>query len=224
MVNTTLDIHICGPLGLLFWPTFNRWPVRGLGLGLSGRVLRSGRSGEAAGNSRGAPWLRRIWGYCGKALVTDPANRMMIPIDDVAQIFWFKRSILCVHMCFLVVIYIYIHMYIHIAYILYLYPWIISPVYHVFPADQFKKPNFFLLHQSKPKLTPVLAVARASPNSQVQFLNDRDKLNKPNSQIGFIEPPSRSGRLILGMLLKMGYTSNEIAIFHRDNDQQNHWV
>ena len=27
----------------------------GLGLGLSGRVLRSGRSGEAAGNSRGGP-------------------------------------------------------------------------------------------------------------------------------------------------------------------------
>ena len=24
--------------------------------------------------------------------------------------------------------------------------------------------------------------------------------------------------------LKMGYTPNEIAIFHRDNDQQNHWV
>jgi len=58
--------------------------LRGLGLGLSGRVLRSGRSGEAAGNSRGGPWLRRIWGYCGKALVTNPANRMMIPIDDVA--------------------------------------------------------------------------------------------------------------------------------------------
>ena len=24
--------------------------------------------------------------------------------------------------------------------------------------------------------------------------------------------------------LKMGYIPNEIAIFHRDNDQQNHWV
>ena len=24
--------------------------------------------------------------------------------------------------------------------------------------------------------------------------------------------------------LKMGYTPNEIAIFRRDNDQQNHWV
>ena len=24
--------------------------------------------------------------------------------------------------------------------------------------------------------------------------------------------------------LKIGYTPNEIAIFHRDNDQQNHWV
>ena len=24
--------------------------------------------------------------------------------------------------------------------------------------------------------------------------------------------------------IKMGYTSNEIAIFRRDNDQQNHWV
>ena len=28
---------------------------------------------------------------------------------------------------------------------------------------------------------------------------------------------------ILGCL-KMGYIPNEIAIFHRDNDQQNHWV
>ena len=24
--------------------------------------------------------------------------------------------------------------------------------------------------------------------------------------------------------LKIGYIPNEIAIFHRDNDQQNHWV
>ena len=26
------------------------------------------------------------------------------------------------------------------------------------------------------------------------------------------------------LCLEMGYTTNEIAIFHRDNDQQNHWV
>ena len=31
-------------------------------------------------------------------------------------------------------------------------------------------------------------------------------------------------RYIWWVCLKMGYTPNEIAIFHRDNDQQNHWV
>ena len=29
---------------------------------------------------------------------------------------------------------------------------------------------------------------------------------------------------LIWVCLKIGYTPNEIAIFHRDNDQQNHWV
>ena len=28
----------------------------------------------------------------------------------------------------------------------------------------------------------------------------------------------------LGLSENVGYIPNEIAIFHRDNDQQNHWV
>ena len=28
----------------------------------------------------------------------------------------------------------------------------------------------------------------------------------------------------MGMSENVGYTPNEIPIFHRDNDQQNHWV
>ena len=39
----------------------------------------------------------------------------------------------------------------------------------------------------------------------------------------------RSNQLHIGQCLKIGYKCwvnipNEIAIFHRDNDQQNHWV
>jgi hypothetical protein len=29
---------------------------------------------------------------------------------------------------------------------------------------------------------------------------------------------------MIWVCLKIGYIPNEIAIFHRDNDQQNHWV
>ena len=31
-------------------------------------------------------------------------------------------------------------------------------------------------------------------------------------------------RIKIWVCLKIGYIPNEIAIFHRDNDQQNHWV
>ena len=33
-----------------------------------------------------------------------------------------------------------------------------------------------------------------------------------------------SGDVHMGLSENVGYIPNEIAIFHRDNDQQNHWV
>ena len=30
--------------------------------------------------------------------------------------------------------------------------------------------------------------------------------------------------ILLGLSENVGYIPNEITIFHRDNDQQNHWV
>jgi hypothetical protein len=39
-----------------------------------------------------------------------------------------------------------------------------------------------------------------------------------------IAPPTSYFNYIIWICLKIVYIPNEIAIFHRDNDQQNHWV
>ena len=36
--------------------------------------------------------------------------------------------------------------------------------------------------------------------------------------------PCKDAQQYMGVSENVGYIPNEIAIFHRDNDQQNHWV
>ena len=39
-----------------------------------------------------------------------------------------------------------------------------------------------------------------------------------------VKEATNKSAIPIWVCLKIGYIPNEIAIFHRDNDQQNHWV
>ena len=57
MVNTKLDIHICGPLGLPFWPTSMSWRLQGLVLSVKCVLAYFG-----APRRRERPWA--MWASC----------------------------------------------------------------------------------------------------------------------------------------------------------------
>ena len=65
------------------------------------------------------------------------------------------------------------------------------------------------------------AIAKMDPlQTTVGFIHCKKKYEWLGETLGI----RNRKQIYIWVCLKIGYIPNEIAIFHRDNDQQNHWV